>query len=395
MRDAVRGACELLGLDPLHIANEGQFLAVVAPEFADLALNAVPARPTAATRRASSARSAKQPARRCRWSTHAMAAPASSTCSSAIPCRAFVRERHMMATAANLATQIEERAARAQSSLRGLLLRSEARKLAEACREMSERFYRAAGCWPSVAAPAPPTPSTSRSNSSIPSSSANAPCPHWISPLFMQPWLDAILRPEDIVMGFGPPEGDPEVWPRSNLAHRRGAMTSHCPAPSGSYALQTSVRRSLHTPGIGRDLLSHALGNSACLPRASRTRPGCRPKRDSFIRFSARKTGDVVHRRRSRRLDPHEGPRRHRSCARASPRKRRSKSAQPRWPSTSASRKAANSSSSAMAARRQTPTTGPSTACCRPKGHRTDSRDLARHGARQHHRRSPTTLAPK
>ena len=31
MRDAVRGACELLGLDPLHIANEGQFLAVVAP----------------------------------------------------------------------------------------------------------------------------------------------------------------------------------------------------------------------------------------------------------------------------------------------------------------------------------------------------------------------------
>jgi hydrogenase expression/formation protein HypE len=39
VRDAVRGACELLGLDPLHIANEGQFLAVVAPEYADLALN--------------------------------------------------------------------------------------------------------------------------------------------------------------------------------------------------------------------------------------------------------------------------------------------------------------------------------------------------------------------
>jgi hydrogenase expression/formation protein HypE len=41
VRDAVRGACELLGLDPLHIANEGQFLAVVAPEYADLALNAL------------------------------------------------------------------------------------------------------------------------------------------------------------------------------------------------------------------------------------------------------------------------------------------------------------------------------------------------------------------
>jgi hydrogenase expression/formation protein HypE len=41
MRSAVRGACELLGLDPLHIANEGQFLAVVAPEYADAAYNAL------------------------------------------------------------------------------------------------------------------------------------------------------------------------------------------------------------------------------------------------------------------------------------------------------------------------------------------------------------------
>jgi len=41
VRDEVRGACELLGLDPLHIANEGQFLAVVAAEFADAALDAL------------------------------------------------------------------------------------------------------------------------------------------------------------------------------------------------------------------------------------------------------------------------------------------------------------------------------------------------------------------
>ena len=45
VRDAVRGACELLGLDPLHIANEGQFLAVVAPEHADAALKALRAAP--------------------------------------------------------------------------------------------------------------------------------------------------------------------------------------------------------------------------------------------------------------------------------------------------------------------------------------------------------------
>ena len=39
VRDTVRGACELLGLDPLHIANEGQFLAVVSPDYADAAIH--------------------------------------------------------------------------------------------------------------------------------------------------------------------------------------------------------------------------------------------------------------------------------------------------------------------------------------------------------------------
>ena len=45
VRDAVRGACELLGLDPLHIANEGQFLAVVARDQSDAALAALRATP--------------------------------------------------------------------------------------------------------------------------------------------------------------------------------------------------------------------------------------------------------------------------------------------------------------------------------------------------------------
>jgi hydrogenase expression/formation protein HypE len=45
VRDSVRGACELLGLDPLHIANEGQFLAIVAAEQAESALQGLHATP--------------------------------------------------------------------------------------------------------------------------------------------------------------------------------------------------------------------------------------------------------------------------------------------------------------------------------------------------------------
>ncbi len=45
VRDCVRGACEVLGLDVLHVANEGQFLAVVAASAAEQALSAVRAVP--------------------------------------------------------------------------------------------------------------------------------------------------------------------------------------------------------------------------------------------------------------------------------------------------------------------------------------------------------------
>jgi hydrogenase expression/formation protein HypE len=38
VREAVRAACELLGLDPLYVANEGKLVAIVAPEAADTAL---------------------------------------------------------------------------------------------------------------------------------------------------------------------------------------------------------------------------------------------------------------------------------------------------------------------------------------------------------------------
>lgn len=41
VREAVRGACELLGLDPLYVANEGKMVSVVASEAAATALEAL------------------------------------------------------------------------------------------------------------------------------------------------------------------------------------------------------------------------------------------------------------------------------------------------------------------------------------------------------------------
>jgi hydrogenase expression/formation protein HypE len=38
IREVVHGACEILGIDPLYVANEGKLLAVVSPELADPAL---------------------------------------------------------------------------------------------------------------------------------------------------------------------------------------------------------------------------------------------------------------------------------------------------------------------------------------------------------------------
>ena len=41
VREEVRGACEMLGLDPLYVANEGKLIAIVAQSAADDVLNAM------------------------------------------------------------------------------------------------------------------------------------------------------------------------------------------------------------------------------------------------------------------------------------------------------------------------------------------------------------------
>ena len=57
--------------------------------------------------------------------------------------------------------------------------------------------------------------------------------------LLFAPWLHALLEPEDIVMGFGPPEGDPEIEAAVIDASARGAMTFALPGQFGSYVLRS------------------------------------------------------------------------------------------------------------------------------------------------------------
>jgi D-sedoheptulose 7-phosphate isomerase len=55
------------------------------------------------------------------------------------------------------------------------------------------------------------------------------------------PWIESILHPDDIVMGFSPPEGDAEISTVLHRAHNRGAMTFALPGAEGSYSVAAAT----------------------------------------------------------------------------------------------------------------------------------------------------------
>jgi D-sedoheptulose 7-phosphate isomerase len=141
-----------------------------------------------------------------------------------------------MATALKLETQIEERLLNRNRLFQTFFSR-ESFHLAEACREMSERFLRggrllAFGCGPYA---------TDAQHVSVefvhPVIVGKRALPALDLSILFQPWLEAIVRPEDIVMGFGPPQGDPAIWAALQEASMRDAMTFALPGQQGSYAL--------------------------------------------------------------------------------------------------------------------------------------------------------------
>jgi D-sedoheptulose 7-phosphate isomerase len=146
-----------------------------------------------------------------------------------------------MLTACKLASQVEERLLERNQLFERFFSR-EAPRLAEACREMSERFLRGGRLLAFGRGPY----ATDAQHVSVefvhPVIVGKRALPALDLSVLFRPWLEAILRPEDIVMGFGPPEGDPEVWATLQQAHRQDAMTFALPGVEGSYAVDAATQ---------------------------------------------------------------------------------------------------------------------------------------------------------
>src|SRR5208282_658569 len=146
-----------------------------------------------------------------------------------------------MATQCALASQIEQRLL-ARNQIYESFFAREANRLAEACRQMSDRFLRGGRLLAFGRGPY----ATDAQHVSVefvhPVIVGKRALPALDLSVLFRPWLQAILCREDIVMGFGPPEGDPEVWATLQEARLQGAMTFALPGFEGSYAADAATQ---------------------------------------------------------------------------------------------------------------------------------------------------------
>jgi D-sedoheptulose 7-phosphate isomerase len=139
-----------------------------------------------------------------------------------------------MNTSLELSAQIEQRLL-ARNQVLDTFFAREASRLAEACREMSARFLRGGRLLAFGRGPY----ATDAQHVSVefvhPVIVGKRALPALDLSFAFEPWLNALVQPDDMVMGFGPPEGDPEVWSALGSASRTGAMTFALPGLHGSY----------------------------------------------------------------------------------------------------------------------------------------------------------------
>jgi D-sedoheptulose 7-phosphate isomerase len=114
----------------------------------------------------------------------------------------------------------------------------ESHRLALACREMSDRFLRGGR----LLAFGRGSYATDAQHVSVefvhPIIVGKRALPALDLSILPGPWMEAILKPDDIVMGFGPPQGDKEIDVALQAASKKGAMTFALPGRVGSYTLE-------------------------------------------------------------------------------------------------------------------------------------------------------------
>jgi D-sedoheptulose 7-phosphate isomerase len=127
----------------------------------------------------------------------------------------------------------------------------EAPRLAEACRSMSERFLKGGRLLAFGRGPY----ATDAQHVSVefvhPVIVGKRALPALDLSILFRPWLEAILHPEDIVMGFGPPDSDDEIRSALEFADSRNALTFALPGVKGSY----SVEAFTHDPFIHQEMI--------------------------------------------------------------------------------------------------------------------------------------------
>jgi D-sedoheptulose 7-phosphate isomerase len=128
----------------------------------------------------------------------------------------------------SVASQIEQRLM-ARNDLFQSFFDREANRLAEACREMSDRFLRGGRLLAFGRGPY----ATDAQHVSVefvhPVIVGKRALPALDLSILFRPWLESIVTADDIVMGFGPPEGDPEVSMALKSGRSQGAMTFALP----------------------------------------------------------------------------------------------------------------------------------------------------------------------
>src|SRR5471032_286725 len=146
-----------------------------------------------------------------------------------------------MVKAHDLASGIEDRLLERNSIFEDFFAQ-QARPLALACREMSDRFLRGGRLLAFGRGPY----ATDAQHVSVefvhPVIVGKRALPALDLSIAFRPWLEALLQPDDMVMGFGPPEGDSEISAALEFAHQRRAMTFALPGTTGAYFVSPETR---------------------------------------------------------------------------------------------------------------------------------------------------------